>query len=98
MLGMSAGYADRAATCLEESNGALPHDRGCAAQAAHAAPSAGRRAVLRGADGGGGFLQRLLAALPPRAALGHRRRATLGPARAEDPRQLPAEAPAPEAA
>ena len=51
---------------------------------------AGGRAVLRGADGGGGLLLGLLAALPPRGAVGDRRRQRLGAAPTCDHAEPPA--------
>ena len=52
----------------------------------------------RGADGRGGVLLRLLAALPPRRAVGDRRQPGLGPARPDPHAQPPAQAAAPQAA
>ena len=54
--------------------------------------------LLRGADGGGGLLVRLLAALPPRRAVGDRRLRGLGAARPDPHPQPPAEAAPPQAA
>ena len=52
----------------------------------------------RGADGRGGVLLRLLAALPPRRAVGDRRQRGLGAARPDPDPQPPAQAAAPQAA
>ena len=48
------------------SHGVLPQRRGDSTQASHPVPAAGRESLLRGADGRGGLLIGLLAALPPR--------------------------------
>ena len=56
----------------------LPTRRRGAAEAAHPAPRPRRPPLLRGADGRGGLLLRLLAALPPRRAVGDRRLARSG--------------------
>ena len=56
------------------------------AEAAHPAPRAGRRAVLRGADGGGGLLLGLLAAVPPGHPVGDRATRRVGAARPVDRR------------
>ena len=61
-------------------------------------PRRARRPALRGADGRGGLLLRLLAALPPRRPVGDRRQPGLGAARPDPHAQPPAQAAAPEAA
>src|SRR6187551_1273700 len=53
-----------------EPRGVLPQRRVDPTQAAHPAPHAAGRAVLRGADGRGRILLGLLAALPPRHPVG----------------------------
>ena len=69
------------AGCL---HGLLPQRRRRPAEAAHPAPRPRRTALPRGADGRGGLLLRLLAALPPRRAVGDRRQPGVG-ARATRP-------------
>ena len=59
-------------------DGSLPTGRRGPAEAAHPAPRPRRQAVLRGADGRGGLLLGLLAALPPRRAVGDRRQSRSG--------------------
>src|SRR5579884_2795715 len=54
----------------------LPQRRRATPQAAHPVPATRRQPVRRGADGPGGLLQRLLAALPPAPA--HRDRGGRG--------------------
>ncbi len=68
------------------------------AQAAHPAPPPRRRPVPRGADGRGGLLLGLLAALPLAAPLGDRRRPALAAARPVADAERPAGAAAPQAA
>ena len=63
---------------IEDRHGVLPAAGHRAAEAAHPAPRPRRSPLLRGADGGGGLLLRLLAALPPRRAVGDRRLARSG--------------------
>ncbi len=76
----------------------LPAGRAGSAEAAHAVPETGRRALLRGADGRGGVLVRLVAAVPRRRTVGDRRLAGVGTARPRHGREPPADAAAPEAA
>ena len=78
--------------------GPLPADRHRAPEAAHPAPGSRRPPLLRGADGGGGLLLRLLAALPPRGAVGDRRLGGVGAARPVADAQPSAETAPPEAA
>ena len=79
-------------------HGLLPRRRLRTSQAAHPAPRRDRLPLPRGADGGGGVLLRLLAALPPRRAVGDRRQPGLGAARPDPDAQPPAQAAAPQAA
>src|SRR5262249_29618372 len=58
---------------MEGGDAVLPERRRGPAEAAHTVPEAGRRPLRRGADGPGGLLVRLVAALPPRPADRHRR-------------------------
>ena len=80
----------------------VPYYRRCGdipPEAPHPAPPTRRRPLLRGADGRGGLLLRLLAALPPRAA--RRRSSTPRPWELPDQataREPPAAAAAPQAA
>ena len=67
-------------------------------QATHPAPRPRRQALPRGADGRGGVLLRLLAALPPGRAVGDRRQRDLGAARPDPDPQPPAQAAPPQAA
>ena len=67
-------------------------------EAPHPAPRARRRALLRGADGGGGVLLRLLPAVPPGHAVGDRRRRPVGAARPGTDAEPATAAAAPQAA
>ena len=58
-------------------DGALPIDGVHPAEAAYPAPAAERRTRVRGADGRGGLLVGLVAALPPQPAVADRRRGRL---------------------
>ena len=71
--------------------GPLPAHRRSASEAAHPVPRPRGSPLLRGADGGGGLLLRLLAALSPRRPVGDRRRRGLGAARPDPHAQPPAQ-------
>ena len=79
-------------------HGVLPSSGRRPAEAAHPAPRPRRQALLRGADGGGGLLLGLLAALPPRRSVGDRRQRGVGAARPDPHAQPPAQAAPPQAA
>ena len=84
----------RPLTSPRRTHGFLPFRGRRPAQAPHPAPQSRGRPVLRGADGRGGLLLRLLAALPRQHPLRGRRRAAVGAARPDADAEPPAHAPA----
>ena len=78
-------------------DGPLPRTRPAPPAAPHPAPRRRRPPLPRGADGGGGLLVRLLAALPPRGAVRDHRQPGVGAARPVAHAQPPAQAAPPQA-
>src|SRR5918994_4006057 len=78
--------------------GVLPERWRDPTQAPHPVPSSRREPLLRGADGGGGLLLRLVAAVPHRRTLGDRRLTDLGASRPADGTEPSADSAAPETA
>ncbi len=86
------------ASSLTSARGLLPTRWRSPAHPTHRLPRRAGRASLRGADGGGGFLLGLLAALPPRRSLGRGRQPGVGAGRPVDHPEPSAEAAPPQAA
>ncbi len=77
-------------------HGVLPTTRQHPTEASHPAPRRRRQPLLRGTDGRGGVLLRLVAALPPAHSVGDRRRHEVGTARPEHHAEPPAQTAAPQ--
>src|SRR5215207_7820028 len=80
-----------------DDHGILPERWRDPTQAPHPVPTSGREPLLRGADGGGGVLLRLVAAVPHRGTLGDRRLTDLGASRPADRTEPSADSAASEA-